>query len=202
MDDAKFIEEVQEFVRLIVARGDRTFADVLEQAVDTFNEEYDDKDTVERTCEAEIEKAFASHLAAQATWPQVTDCDRLDRAFETLNQGGILARHDFSCCQNCGLSEIGNDIRTAIDAGVDVSGFTFYHTQDTDSAAGGRGLYLTYGHMDGGEVAGVAIGRIIVNALNEAGLETNWDGTFGKRIGVRLDWKRRISKHAAISAAP
>ena len=197
MDDAKFTQDVQEFVRPIVARGDRTFAAVLEEAVEFFNEDHDDKDAVKRTCEAEIEKAFAAHLAAQASWPEVTDCDLLDRAFAALNQGGIVARHDFTCCQTCGLAEIGDEIRTAIDAGVDVSGFTFYHTQDTDSAADGHGLYLTYGHMDGSEVAGVAIGRIVVSALTEAGLETDWDGTFGQRIGVHLDWKRRISADAA-----
>lgn len=197
--EAKLIEEVREHVRTAVGRGGKTFADVLEDAVECFLDEgYDDEAAVKRICEAEIEVAFAKHLAAQATWPEVTDCDRLDRAFEVLNDGGIVAEHDFACCQNCGLAEIGEPIQEAADAGVDVSGFAFYHAQDTDRAVQGGGLYLTFGHVDGGEVSGVAIGRIVADALNDAGLETDWDGTFGKRIGVRLDWKRRIPPSAVI----
>lgn len=199
-DEAAFIEEVREFVQPLVARGDRTFAEAIEETVEYFLEEHENADaaTVERICEAEIDKAFAAHLAAQATWPEVTDCDRLDRAFEALNEGGIVARHDFSCCQNCGLAEIGDEIQAALDAGVDVSGFTFYHTQDMDGAVGGRGLYLTYGHVDGGETSGVAIGRVIVDTLRAAGLDTDWDGTFGQRIRVTLDWQRRVPVSAVV----
>ncbi|MCC7250802.1 hypothetical protein [Hyphomicrobium sp.] len=198
--EAALVAQVHGFVRTAVARGDRTFADVLEEAVEYVLDEHEDADaeTVERICEAEIDKAFAAHLAAQATWPEITDCDRLDRAFEALNDGGIVARHDFSCCQNCGLAEIGEEIQGAIDAGFDVSGFAFYHTQDTDNAAEGHGLYLTYGHVDGGEDNSVAVGRVIVDALRKAGLDTEWDGTLRKRIGVRLDWRRRIPATAVV----
>lgn len=203
MDDAgnaELIQEIRDFVQPIVARGDRTFADVLDEAVEYALEEHEDADAdaVTRICEQEIDAAFAAHLAAQSSWPEVTDCDRLDRAFETLNAGGIVAEHDFTCCQNCGLAEIGDPIQAAIDGGVDVSGFAFYHAQDTDAAVEGHGLHLTYGHVDGGETSGVAIGRIVVNALNAAGLETAWDGTFGKRIHVRLDWQRRIPASAIL----
>lgn len=198
--DQDLTAEVRAFVRPLVARGDRTFAEILEEAVEFLLEEHEDADTktVERTCEAEIDKALAAHLAAQASWPEVTDCDRLDRAFTALGARGIVARHDFTCCQTCGLAEIGDEIQSAVDAGDDVSGFTFYHAQDTDNATEGHGLYLTYGHLDGSVANGVAIGRVVVDALREAGLETDWDGTFGKRIGVRLDWKRRIPGSAVV----
>lgn len=203
MADTKFVQEARGFVRTMVARGDRTFADILDEAVEYVLDENEDADTdtVTRICECEIDAAFASHLAAQATWPEVTDCDRLDRAFEALNAGGIVARHDFSCCQTCGLAEIDDEIRGAVDAGVDVSGFTFYHSQDTDRAAEGGGLYLTFGHLDGNEVSGIAIARVIVDKLQEAGLKTDWDGSFGKRISISLDWKRRIRPEAAVRPA-
>lgn len=199
-DKAALIEDVRAFVRPLVARGDRAFADILEDAVEYLLEENENADPakVEQICETEIDKAFAEHLAAQATWPQVTDCDRLDRAFDALNNSGIVARHDFTCCQNCGLAEIGDEIQSAVDAGFDVSGFTFYHAQDTDGATEGHGLYLTYGHIDGSEANSVAIGRRIVAALRDAGLETEWDGSIDKRIAVRLDWKRRVVPSAVI----
>jgi hypothetical protein len=46
--------------------------------------------------------------------------------------------------------------------------------------------------VEGGEANGIAIGRTIVSALQDAGLKTDWDGTMGKRIGVPLNWQRRI----------
>jgi hypothetical protein len=199
MDEAEFVQEVREFVHKMVARGDRSFDAVLEEAVEYFLEADENSDTshVEKVCNAEIEKAFAEHLQRQETWPEVTDCDRLDAAFEALNDGGIVAMHDFTCCQNCGLAEIGAEIGTAKEAGVDVVGFAFYHSQDTDAAAAGHGIYLTYGHVDGGEVNGVAVGRVIVTALEEAGLKIVWDGTMGKRINVPLIWQRRIAPEDA-----
>ncbi len=198
--DAKLTQEIRAFVRPIVARGDRTFADILDEAVEHVLEENEDADaaTATRICEREIDAAFAAHLAAQSSWPEITDCDRLDRAFEALNAEGIVAEHDFTCCQNCGLAEIGEPIQAAIDAGADVSGFVFYHAQDTDGAVEGHGLHLTYGHIDGGDTSGVAIGRRVVGALTAAGLETTWDGSFGKRISVRLDWQRRIPASAVV----
>lgn len=189
--------EARALVRPLVARGNRTFGDVLEEAVEYLCETHKDEAQVKAVCEREIGQAFADHFAAQATWPQITDCDRLDSAFTALNEGGIVAVHDFTCCQNCGLAEIGDEIGAAIRRGVDVSGFVFYHQQDTDHATEGHGLYLTYGHVDGGETNGIAIGRIVVSALNAAGLQTDWNGTLGKRIGVSLAWQRRIP-HSAV----
>ena len=200
-NEPNLVDDIRAFVRPQVARGTRTFADILDEAIEVLLEEHVDADqgTVERLAHAEIEAAFAEHLSAQANWPKITDCDRLDRAFDVLNEGGIVARHDFTCCQNCGFAEIGEEIADAIKAGVDVTGFTFYHAQDTDNATEGGGLYLSYGHVEGGDVNAIAVGRIIVSALNAAGLQTEWDGTVGKRIAVRLDWKRRIQPSAAVN---
>ena len=175
--DQTLTEDVRALVRPLVARGDRTFANILGEAVEHILDEHEgaDEDTVKQVCEQET-----------------------DKAFEALNGRDIVALHDFTCCQTCGLAEVGAPIQAALDAGVDVAGFTFYHAQDTDSAVDGHGLYHTYGHVDGNETNGIAIGRLVVHALNEAGLETDWDGTFGKRIAVRLDWRRRVPASAVI----
>ena len=196
---SELVSDARAFARRQVARGDKAFAEILEDAVEYFLEEYEDAETkvVESVCDAEIAQAFAAHIAEQATWPETTDCDRLDQAFETLNAGGIIAAQDFTCCQTCGLAEIGEPIQEAINDGVDVSGFAFYHAQDTDAAVEGHGLYLTYGHVDGGETNGVAIGRIVADTIQDAGLETDWDGTMGTRIFVRLNWQRRLDPELA-----
>lgn len=185
--------EIRSFVRALVSRGDRRYPEILEETLEYFLESYEEKAAlIEQVAPEEIARAFSDHLAAQATWPDVTDCNRLDRAFEALNAGGIVARHDFTCCQTCGFAEIGAEIADAAAAGIDVTGFTFYHHQDTDSATEGGGLFLSYGHVDGGETHSVAVGRVIVNALEAAGLQTSWSGEIGQRIFVNLAWQRHI----------
>ena len=55
----------------------------------------------------------------------LTDRNRLELAFEALDQQGVRAREDFTCCQSCGHSEMASD--------PDVAEYVFYHGQDSDS---------------------------------------------------------------------
>lgn len=135
------------------------------------------------------------------SWPAVTDCDRLDAAFEDLNSRGIMARHNWSCCGNCGASEIYEEFERLGHKwnGIAIVGYAFYHQQDTEGAASGGGLFLSYGSTqecesrEQWEATSLAIGRQICQALRERGLDTSWDGSFKKRIQVSMDWKRRAS---------
>lgn len=72
-----------------------------------------------------------------------------------------------------------------------VRGYAFYHMQDTESAVEGNGLYLNYGAVENGEVTAVGIAQEIAAARKQQGLKVDWDGTWAKRIGVSMDWKRR-----------
>ena len=76
-------------------------------------------------------------------------------------------------------------------SGLNVRGYTFYHEQDTEAAVDGRGIYLYYGAVEDGEERALGIAREIQETLRCHGFATDWDGTFSKRIGVRMDWKRR-----------
>ena len=115
----------------------------------------------------------------------------LDAAFAALEDEGIVARHHFTCCGTCGVAEIGDEIDAALARGVPVTGYTFYHMQDTESAVAGGRLYLNYGSLEDVERSCVGVGRRIVEVLQASGLQTGWDGSLSKRIGVALDWKRR-----------
>jgi len=64
--------------------------------------------------------------------------------------------------------------------------------QDTEGAADGYGLYLNYGATEEGEQPALRIGNEIIDALQRHGLKTDWDGTWSKRIGIKIDWKRRL----------
>jgi hypothetical protein len=121
----------------------------------------------------------------------VTDCDRLDAAFSDLEGKGVLARQDFSCCQNCGHGEAWSEVKEGLSRGQKLQGYTFYHQQDTERAVDGGGLYLAYGAVADGDEAETAVGKAIAEALQAQGLNVTWNGTNKQRIFVKLDWKRR-----------
>ncbi len=148
---------------------------------------------VRREAPRVVQEAVEAHRAAQATWPAVTDCDRLDYAFAALEEAGVISRQNFSCCGNCGSAEIRNEIDEAKRAGRPARGYAFFHEQDTESAVDGYGLHLNYGACENSAEADVALGHEVVRALEAKGLKTDWDGRIEKRIGVQLDWKRRTS---------
>src|SRR5262249_15285426 len=164
--------------------------EIIEGAAEVFTEGGDPSD-LRPLAERLAREAFQAHYQEQSRWPEVTDCDRLDAAFAELERDGVVCRQNFSCCGNCGCAEIGAEMEEVRSAGRGVLGYAFYHMQDTESAAEGYGLCLNYGATEGGEGPAVRIGRQIVAVLNRHGLRTEWDGSWSKRIQIRMDWKRR-----------
>ncbi|MCF3133319.1 DUF6891 domain-containing protein [Streptomyces olivochromogenes] len=125
-------------------------------------------------------------LAEQETWEGVTDPERLTLAFGALEETGITAREDFTCCRSCGMTEIGAEREGA-------RGFVFFHRQGTERAAEGGGLGLYYGGFDGSAETTTAVGREVVTALTAAELSTMWDGDSGQAIDVTsLTWHKRL----------
>jgi hypothetical protein len=190
-DDLRaLLDEVYDYVRGQVAAGFATADAIVEAAIDTFGDEAGPA-TLRPHAQRFVREVFVTHLAEQAIWPTVTDCDRLDAAFAALEATGIICRQHFSCCGTCGSSEIWDEIATAQQAGRPTRGYAFYHVQDTASAVEGYGLYLNYGAVENGEGAALAVAREIVAALEHHGLRTTWNGQSARRIGIALDWKRR-----------
>jgi hypothetical protein len=127
----------------------------------------------------------------QKAWPARTDCDRLDAAFARLDAVDILARQDFSCCQNCGHGEMWALVEEAVAEGRSIRGYAFYHQQDTEHAVEGDGLWLAWGEVDSEELDLGTVGREVVAALRGEGLGVTWDGNAETRISVSMEWKRR-----------
>jgi hypothetical protein len=163
---------------------------ILTHAVASFEDDFEPA-VLRREAQRLLREALGEHKDAQRRWPARTDCDRLDDAFQALEKTGVIARQNFACCGTCGSSEIWDEIEAVHEAGGPTRGYAFYHVQDTDSAVEGDGLYLNYGACEEGEDAALAIGQDIVTQLQAHGLRTDWDGSWGQRIGVSLDWKRR-----------
>ncbi|MGW2474551.1 DUF6891 domain-containing protein [Streptomyces sp. NPDC001665] len=134
-----------------------------------------------------VERLWLERVEEQRGWADVTDPDRLERAFARLDRGGITARENFTCCRSCGMSEIAEAGRE------DARGFVFFHGQGTESAAAGHGLALYYGGFGGSAERTAAVGREVAAALGEAGLTVEWDGSPDKAIELTgLDWRKRL----------
>ncbi|WP_254913857.1 DUF6891 domain-containing protein [Sphingobium sp. Z007] len=186
------VAALRELVRRDVAGGFFDDDAILTNANDMFEEELP-RPLLRVEASAALRAALAEHRAAEQGWSDTTDCDRLDAAFAALEEEGVVARQNFTCCGTCGATEIWDEIEAAQEEGVAVEGYAFFHMQDTEAAVEGGGLYLNYGACEEGEAAAVAIGHRIVEQLQAHGLSTGWDGRLEQRIGVALDWKKRRS---------
>lgn len=173
-----------------IAEGFDSPIEIIESAQDYIVYEYETDYYLEH-----IEQITADLLAMrrdhEQSWEELTDCDRLDRAFALLSLHGIVARQHFTCCQTCGHYEIWDEIRQTQTEGQPVRGYVFYHMQDTESAYQEGLLYLAYGSTERTAAAMQTIGHEIVAALQNVGLLVSWNGELNKRIGVQVEWKRR-----------
>ena len=186
-----FTAELRRHLRQELEGGFMPLEDVVTSALGWFGEE-----GLPAAVRAAVPRLAAQVLAElrseQASWPAVTDCDRLDAAFAALESRGIVARQNFTCCQSCGHGEIYDEVEGARGAGRAVRGYAFYHQQDTESAIHYGELYLAYGSTDE-SLSTADVGERVADALREQGLSVDWDGSDRSRIRVSLDWKRRAS---------
>jgi hypothetical protein len=182
--------EMERFIGRLVAAGYETPQQILVSVSDYMGDELD-APTITLEAGPMLQRALQAHALAEKTWPAVTDYDRLRAAFAALEDRGITARENFSCCGTCGSTEIWDEMDDARNGGATVTGYAFFHMQDTERAADGDGLYLNYGAVEEGEAAALGGAATIVSELERHGLAVDWDGSWGKRIGVTLDWKRR-----------
>lgn len=187
-------EQVRKYARVAVALGRAPWSVIVEDADDLFEEGLTDEG--EAVARRVITAELAGHVAVQRDWPETTDPDRLTAAFADLSAAGIVAREDFTCCQNCGLSEIGAEVPDD----EKPRGYAFYHHQDAEAAAGGGDLFIAYGLF--GRPPTAEIGREVADALTRQGLEVTWDGDTGTRIRVTLRWQARRSGRLAALPLP
>lgn len=186
------LAQMERFIVQLVSGGYETPQQILESVMDYMSDDLDAR-TIDLQAGPMLERALAAHAEAEKTWPAVTDYDRLSTAFAALDHRGVVARENFSCCGTCGSTEIWDEMDAARNSGTTITGYVFFHMQDTESAVDGDGLYMNYGAVEDGEEAALGIAATIVTEFERSGLTVDWDGSWGKRIGVALDWKRRCA---------
>jgi hypothetical protein len=192
VDAAQQVADLREQIELWVRPGFLTRTEALEYARDFRDDDQmliDDEQLARL-----VEDVWRARLAEQATWPAYTDADRVAAAFADLDANGVVARMNFTCCQNCGVTEIADerpDDRPS-------TGYVFFHQQDAERLADDPAhLYLAYGTLDPEqgrvEQQDQAVGRPIHAALLAQDLPVEWNGSASQRIVVGpITWRRRL----------
>ncbi|HMY21109.1 MAG TPA: hypothetical protein PKA58_32525 [Polyangium sp.] len=130
--------------------------------------------------------------AEERTWQGVSTNDRLDKAFEFLQQSGIFSAQDYWCCSSCGHTAAAESMTEQ-----KTRGYVFYHEQDTDRAIDGGGLMLAYGSYEGEDEKTTAIAREIGSALDRFGVPYEWNGSPDSRIFILpFEWRKRRTTQA------
>jgi hypothetical protein len=182
--------DLRKFIAYRVREGFESAHEIIEDARDWADDRYERNDLLPVIKRLTAE-ALAAHQAEQAGWGPTTDCDRLDAAFGALNAQGIVAKQDFSCCNNCGFAEIWDEVEAA-ERQQHVDGYVFYHLQCTERAIQTGQLLLAYGSVEDDPEALRRVGNTIVAELSRVGLQASWGGTSGHPIvGEGIVWRRR-----------
>ena len=184
------LEDLRSFVVYRVREGFDSQGQIVEDATNYARETYG-RDDLQPDIAGITAELLDAHRADQAGWESPTDCDRLDEAFAALNRQGIVARQDFSCCTNCGHTDIWDEIEPE-EEHHPVEGYAFYHLQCTERAITSGQLLLAYGAIEEGEEALARVANKVVAELRQVGLDARWEGDGRYPIVVEgLVWRRR-----------
>jgi hypothetical protein len=187
---AECLEDLRAFIAYRVREGFDSVHEITEDAAHYALENYERDDLHPEILRLTAE-LIASHQAEQASWEGKTDCDSLDEAFAALNRQGIVARQDFSCCNNCGFTEIWDEIAEQ-EKRLPIEGYVFYHLQATERAIESGQLLMAYGCVEEDEAALVQVANKVMAELRRVGLKASWGGTANHPIVVDgIVWRRR-----------
>jgi len=188
MDERR--EEAQDALRFRIWSGyyepDEVF-DIVNDEV--FEEDGENEDWLRQAIDLE----FRKKRKAEQEWPAVTDCDRLDRVFESLRGQGILTRHRCGLTIQDGLGVIDQLYKEAGGEQSGLVGYCFYHLQDMEAAMWGEaGLWLAFGGFPPSQGRAVQVGQLVRKEFEQAGFTVEWDGTSNSRILLKgFRWQRR-----------
>jgi len=124
------------------------------------------------------------------------DRSKLNAAFKLMRKRGLLALQAYQCCSNCAGYAITEKAVKLISSGrknkEDIRGCCFYHRQDAEDRDKGRPFYVRYGNIDSEEYGEIGedtekVGRVVGEALKEAGVSYDWDGSPHVAIEI-TDW--------------
>jgi hypothetical protein len=186
----RVLKAVRSFVDARVQEGFESVHEIVENTTNYALEQLG-RDDLLTEIKRIVGESLDAHRKEQGRWNSSTDCDRLDKAFASLNQQGIVARQNFSCCNNCGFTEIWEEVEHEEERQL-VEGYVFYHLQCAERAVETGQLLLAYGCIEEDELVLNRVANTIVAELREAGLDARWQGTVGHPIVIDgIAWQKR-----------
>jgi hypothetical protein len=182
-------EHVAKAARRLVRGG----YDSREDIIETVNDRIADLQIEGLSAIELVDAEISSLVEESASWPPVTDYDRLIDAFTRLEEEGIVMRENFTCCGTCGAAEIGYEIDFYREQGKLAVGYGFFHQQGTESAVDGYDLNFSYGStvQDATGASDIAIGKRLADEMLKAGLKVDWNGELRMCVMVGVKWQRR-----------
>jgi hypothetical protein len=164
--------------------------DEVDEMIDDILE--DDAD--EAMLRATVAPEFDKKAAAETSWPDTTDCDRLDQAFEEPNSRGVIALHDAGYTMSDGISDVSEELHERGRKGI--NGYCFYHGQDVERAMAGGGLMIAFGDLDDDKTRKTEVGRSVTDVLKKFGFAVEWKGDPEIPLNIpAFDWKRRSAHY-------
>lgn len=183
--EGEYDDSIEDDFRIRVWSGFYTLSDVLSVIEDSDESEIDPEELAEF-----VRSEFQAKRAAEATWPAVTDCTRLDEVFDSLNSSGIIALQNAGYTMSDGISDVSEELANR-DA-AEVRGYCFYHEQDVGRAVDGYGLSIAYGDVADTENGKREIGQLVKAELERRDFIVTWDGNPDTRLDLpKIVWRRR-----------
>jgi hypothetical protein len=143
----------------------------------------------------QIDMTYSSQLKEQASWPAITDFDKLANAFDQLNLKGIIAIHNAGITAEDGEDDSRDIYDSLLLKGIKAKGFCYYHWQDVERVEDDGHLYIGFGDFNDNEKEALKIGKQIKECLEKQGFKLNWDNTAGTRIEItNIKWQKRFGR--------
>lgn len=140
---------------------------------------------------------------AEKRWLARTTNDAIDEAFAALNRRGIVALQDAGGTSSMGWAEVNAIIAELEQRRKKVLGGVFYHSQDLARGVAGEGLWLTFGARDGSDDGARKIAQLVRHALEEEGVDCEWNDQIDTRIRVLpFEWKKRRTTQPPLRQTP
>jgi hypothetical protein len=146
---------------------------------------------------AEAARACTDKRAAEASWPEQVEFDRLEAVFVQLRSEKIIALHRAGNTLADGHDDVREQWRAAGRAESGIRGCCFYHSQDLEGAVRSGRMHLAFSggmiiEVDQRETNTIAVARRIVELLRGAGFGAEWSGSINERIALDLgQWRKR-----------
>ena len=180
-------EYIADQIRLNVWSGLSNIEDVQELVSELLEDDADETMLKELVIE-EFKKKFE----AERTWPENTDCNRLETAFTNLSEKGIVAMHNAGWDKSEAFHNCLDAYREA-GSPKELFGICFYTSQDIESAINDSGLWIGFSstRAEDEDTDALRAAKLIVEELQSAGLRVEWDGDASSRIKVLIKWQLR-----------